>query len=288
MFNIHKYLIVLTKIFHMKNNFALLKNSTRQIPDDLCLNHEPVPLLKGFNLLKHNALQSIIFVLLFFVAPNLQAQNYGVNPCMGTNTIKANFATRTIISGTDNQQGVKYRYANANSGTPKLDLIAELVTLSFGTAPFTATNYEFISDNKANGIASNFQPSFIARNNNNYNLPANFETNLSSTWKFSFVLAGTNTPFNVPVIAQLIDNDGDGDLIRESVTAVTTPTSLTAANPTFQTLSGNNTFTGPTTNQALIGTDPRYSGYFYYNSLSSFTLKFNHNVGSSLKCNKWG
>lgn len=276
MFNLHKYLIVLTKIFHMKNNYNLLKDSNRQIPEDLFRSPESVPVVNGFDFLKHKALQSIVFILLFFAASNSQAQD---NPCMGASTIKASFSNRSIISGTDNQPGVKYKYANANVGTPQLDLIAELVSLDFGSGPFTATNYNFISDNKANGIATNFQPSFIPKNTNTtYTIPANFQTTLSSTWKFSFVLAGTNTPYKIPVIAQLIDNDGDGDLIRESVTAVTTPTSLTAANPTNQTLSGNNTFTGPITNQPLIGTDPAFSGFFYYNSLSSFTLRFSHNI----------
>ena len=190
------------------------------------------------------------FTLMMFLLTVLTTKTYaqfGANACMGASTVKFNFTGGTLISGTTNTVGARYKYANANvGGTTSIDVIAELTALQFGASVYTSARYNFNFDvpSATIGIEGNFQPSFVAVNANTFNQPANTNENLFSTWKFSFVLNSNNAiPVYVPIVAQGIDNDGvtgsgTSPAIRESVTSVTNPTSLTAASPTNQSITG--------------------------------------------------
>jgi hypothetical protein len=238
----------------------------------------------------------VAMLSIFFAFQTQRAiAQFGNNPCMGASTTKLtlNSTNATLLSGTAGTVGVKYRFANAyNSGTSttSIDVIAELMAIQYGTV-FNATRYNFTYDQIGNppsgtgfGIDGNFQPSFISTGTT-YPQPANTNENLFSTWKFSFVLNSNNsTPVYLPIIAQVIDNDGvtaaaNASGVRESISSITNPTSTTTASVTQQTYTAaTKTFLGPAINQAGIGTGTDYIGYFYYNNVSTVTLKFNHNI----------
>src|SRR5579871_1071530 len=239
-------------------------------------------------LLKHVCFSKIRYLLVIIstvlLMPCFTNAQYGDSACSGVQTVQLNMTGGTLIAGTDNTIGAKYKYSNVNAGgsTP-IDVIAELIDLHYGTY-FISSYYSFNHDVPAStaGIENNFQPSFIATYLFDFTgSPSGINDNLYSTWKFSFVLHSDNTvPVSIPLSTETIDNDGGitgGITIQESVTYLTTPTSIALNSPTNQTISGN-TILGPTTNQAGIGTDPQYTAYAYFGSVNSITVKFNSNI----------
>ena len=232
-----------------------------------------------------------IFMIMLFAFSTIysNAQNQlGVTSCMGVNTVNIHMAgqgTLETAASTADKAGARYRYSNANvGGTVAIDLIAELIALNYGSVYSTAA-YTFQHDVPGSTIGpdNNFQPSFISTGAT-IGQPAGTNETISSTWKFSFVLSGTTTPIALAILSNIIDNDGvaGNPTIRESITSVTTPTSMAVSNAaggtaSLETIIGNQ-FLGPATNQAGIGSGTEYIGYYYHNNVSTFTYTFAHNI----------
>ena len=134
--------------------------------------------------------RTMAFVTLSTVAVTAQAQ-VG-SSCNGRPVTPLTLQGPVLISGTALSVGAVYRYANVSPG---VDLRVSIDALNDGaTLP--------IFDNDT-GLVGNFQPELGGSNAR------------SADFTFSFVVAGTTTPFAFDFAASAIDVDGDSGSLRE-------------------------------------------------------------------------
>ncbi len=236
----------------------------------------------------------LIFSILFFANTNAQ---YGATSCMGAQTVTMAFPAITNasdITGTANVVGSTYRYRNVLQGTgitQQVDAVFTLTAMQIPTSPYDFTkdfalNYDCAAT--IGGVDSNFQPGFVKKSSsgaaNRSGGTANTVYNLYSDWTVNFYKANTTIPVFLPFTVIVIDNDGtlatNTDVIRESITFNTTPSSLITspfgAIPSKETISGN-TVTGPNESQLGVATSPEFSAFANYASASGFSFRFNNN-----------
>jgi uncharacterized repeat protein (TIGR01451 family) len=112
--------------------------------------------------------------------------------CQGRPITPLNLQAPTLVSGTPLSVGAIYRYANASPG---VDVRVRVDALNNGAVLTTIDN--------DTGLIGNFQPELGGVDAR------------SIDFTFSFVVAGTTTPFAFDVVASAIDVDGDSGTIRE-------------------------------------------------------------------------
>jgi uncharacterized repeat protein (TIGR01451 family) len=112
--------------------------------------------------------------------------------CQGRPITPLNLQAPTLVSGTALSVGAIYRYANAATG---IDVRVSIDALNNGATLTTI-------DNDAS-LVGNFQPELAGSDAR------------SVDFTFTFVVAGTTTPFAFDVVASAIDVDGDSGSIRE-------------------------------------------------------------------------
>jgi uncharacterized repeat protein (TIGR01451 family) len=112
--------------------------------------------------------------------------------CNGRPATPLNLQSPTLVSGTALSVGAIYRYANVSPG---VDLRVRIDALNNG-----ATIPVFDNDT---GLVGNFQPELGGVDAR------------SADFTFTFVVAGTTTPFAFDFAASAIDVDGDSGQIRE-------------------------------------------------------------------------
>lgn len=207
------------------------------------------------------------------------------NECMGSTATKLNLSGGVLISGTANTVGAKYKYSNVIAGTgvtQQADIVFELTALDFGSS-LLQSNYNFVFDapQSTAGIENNFQPSFVRSTSGLINNIPTGTYHQSSTWKASVYKAGTTTPYNVPTIIQVIDNDGSTSTtidVFESVEFLSPlPAQIITSTPTTQVKTGNVVKSNGTP-QAGIGVDPQYSAYGNYGYANEFSFKLENEI----------
>lgn len=207
------------------------------------------------------------------------------NECMGSTATKLNLSGGVLISGTANTVGAKYKYSNVIAGTgvtQQADIVFELTALDFGS-PLLQSNYDFVFDatQSTAGIENNFQPSFVRSTSGLVNNIPTGTYHQSSTWKATVYKAGTTTPYNVPTIIQVIDNDGSTSAtidVFESVEFLSPlPAQIITSTPTTQVKTGNVVKSNGTP-QAGIGVDPQYSAYGNYGYANEFSFKLDNEI----------
>ncbi|MDO3423958.1 DUF11 domain-containing protein [Chryseobacterium sp. APV1] len=207
------------------------------------------------------------------------------NECMGSTATKLNLSGGVLISGTANTVGAKYKYSNAIGGTgvsQQADVVFELTALDYGSS-LLQSNYNFVFDvpQSTAGIENNFQPGFIRSTTGNINNIPNGTYHQSSTWKVTIYKAGTNTPYSVPSIVQVLDNDGSLSStinVIESVEFLSPlPAQILTSTPTTQIVTGN-VVKSNGTSQPGIGVDPQYSAYGNYGYANEFSFKLDNEI----------
>ncbi|WP_435356044.1 PA14 domain-containing protein [Emticicia sp. SJ17W-69] len=139
-----------------------------------------------------------------------------------------NFANPTLISGTALADNAKYRFSNVTSGTDAIVTIVSRTHSDIAIVDFDIPAASY------GGYDAAFQP-MIDYNWINSNGTFDTPGEKSITFKFDFVVAGTNTPKSIPnLLATGLDIDGSTDEVREFIQAggyqsyqVQTPSSLT-------------------------------------------------------------
>lgn len=144
----------------------------------------------------HMSAMLSLFLCAFFAQP---AQAQVLATCQGRPFTPLNLQAPTLVSGTALSVGAIYRYANA---APGVDVRVRIDALNNGATLVTI-------DNDA-GLIGNFQPEL------------NGTDARSIDFTFTFVIAGTTTPFAFDVVASSIDVDGNSGSIREYVEYSTT------------------------------------------------------------------
>lgn len=204
---------------------------------------------------------------------------------MGSTATKLNLSGGVLISGTANTVGAKYKYSNVIAGTgvtQQADIVFELTALDYGS-PLLQSNYDFVFDapQSTAGIENNFQPSFVRSTSGLVNNIPTGTYHQSSMWKATVYKAGTTTPYNVPTIIQVIDNDGSTSAtidVFESVEFLSPlPPQIITSTPTTQVKTGNIVKSNGTP-QAGIGVDPQYSAYGNYGYANEFSFKLDNEI----------
>jgi hypothetical protein len=195
-------------------------------------------------------------------------------PCNGASVTSINFsnASRTIVSGATNTDGVVYRYANAGVA-PDGTVVDALVTVVDYSNNQDANQVNFRdADTTSVGFDGNLQPSLEQESNG-------FQTNTpwsgSINYRIQFVRTGTITPIVLSVAATTIDNDGSNACggLRESVTYSTALNQVLTSNSTNQTTVGNKV-TGPQVVQSGIGTGIDYANAALFVNVSEFNWTY--------------
>lgn len=212
------------------------------------------------------------------LAPQAACNGFSITPIIFNNT------SRTIVSGTNNTVGVIYRYANVGTSPDGTVLDALVTVLSYANNHDTnQTNFADADVPAATaGYDQNLQPN-INQESATFSGPASWAGNI--TYRIQFVVSGTSTPKIISVAATTIDNDGGavcGSTLRESVTYSAALNQVLTSITTTQTVAGN-TITGPTTNQANIGTGITYANAALYVNVSelNWTYAFATNAGAN-------
>jgi hypothetical protein len=257
--------------------------------------------MKLFN--ANKAVKAAMLSAALLSAGTLSAQTY-----LGVNYTPLNLGTYSTTTGTAGAAGSTYLYTNAgtaviNGVSTNIDVKVTLVSksatgvnpgqFSIGGGGYTGDGFDQVDASSVTvlsngagavgGYNSHFQPAWNwARSTGTTPNPAGITT-IETVWKFDFLVAGTSTPAFINVVPVTIDNDGSNTTtgtVNEVVVYSPTATSYTLNNQTNETQSGN-TFTGPTTNQANIGTNPAYNVYAYYYNVSSVTWTSRHIVNGN-------
>lgn len=132
----------------------------------------------------------LCFLVGVFLARPAYAQV--ITTCQGRPITPLTLQAPTLVSGTPLGVGAIYRYANA---APGIDVRVRIDALNDGASLTTI-------DNDA-GLFGNFQPELGGVGAR------------SADFTFTFVIAGTTTPFAIDIVASAIDVDGDSANIRE-------------------------------------------------------------------------
>lgn len=141
----------------------------------------------------HTLARSIALVM-FAICSVLALPAYAqvVTTCQGRPITPLTLQAPTLVSGTALSVGAVYRYANAAAG---IDVRVRIDALNDGATLTTIDN--------DGSLPGNFQPELGGANAR------------SVDFTFSFVVAGTTTPFAFDIVASAIDVDGDSASIRE-------------------------------------------------------------------------
>jgi hypothetical protein len=257
--------------------------------------------MKLFNAYK--AVKAAVISAVLLSSNTISAQTY-----LGVNYTPLNLGTCTAITGTAGAAGSTYLYPNAgtaviNGVSTNIDVKVTLVSksatgvnpgqFSIGSGGYTGDGLDQADAatvtvlgngcGPVGGYSSHFQPAWNwARSTGTTPNPAG-TTTLETVWKFDFLVAGTATPAFINVVSVTIDNDGantSSGTVNEAVVYAPAATSYALNSQTYETQNGN-TFTGPTSNQANIGTDPAYNVYAYYFNVSSVTWTSRHIVNGN-------
>lgn len=248
------------------------------------------------------AVKAAMFSAAFLTAGVASAQTY-----LGLNYTPLSLGSYTTTTGTVGAANSTYLYPNAgtaviNGVTTNIDVKVTLVSksatgvypgqFSVGSGGYTGDGFDKVDaasnttlsngSGPVGGYDSHFQPAWNwVSNNTSVYSPAG-TTTAETVWKFDFLVSGTSTPAYINVIGVTIDNDGSNtaSTVNEQVVYSPAATSYSLSSPTNETQSGN-TFTGASTNQANIGTNPSYNVYAYYYNVSSVTWTSRHVVNST-------
>ena len=210
-------------------------------------------------------------------------------PCNGASVTSISFtnANRTVVSGTDNNPGVVYRYANAGVA-PDGTSVDALVTVTGYTNNQDSNTADFPSADLAPGTGNvgfdeNLQPSIGQTNNFINNTPWTG----SITYRIQFVVSGTTTPRVITVAATTLDNDGSAACggLKESVSYSNALNQVLTTANTAQVRNGNTITAGSTTIQSGIGVGADYASAALYLNVSEFTWTYSFNTAANCAVN---
>ncbi len=123
---------------------------------------------------------------------SVSAQAQVGSSCQGRPITPLTLQAPVLVSGTALSVGAVYRYANASPG---VDVRVRIDALNNGATLTTIDN--------DTGLIGNFQPELAGTNAR------------SAEFTFTFVVAGTTTPYAFDFVTSAIDVDGDSGTIRE-------------------------------------------------------------------------